>query len=127
MYLKRFLVLDDAVNLCEILAQIIKILYPEASVAMAPDGKAGLEEFKKCPADFIFSDVIMPGMNGVEFLEKMMALDPTIPIIMMTGYCELNQEDFFAKGARGFLMKPFTINDVHAAIMNVTNAEAEAN
>ncbi|MBU2252192.1 MAG: response regulator, partial [Proteobacteria bacterium] len=58
------------------------------SVLPAENGSVGLAELQESPKeiDIILLDLMMPGMSGIEVLEKVQALDDTLPVIIITGY-----------------------------------------
>lgn len=58
--------------------------------------------------DIVLTDVRMPVVSGVELLEKIHALNPELPVILMTAYAELDVAvDAIKKGAFDFLIKPY--------------------
>ena len=59
----------------------------------------------------VLSDIRMPGMSGLEFMEKLKALHPRLPIIIMTAYSDLDSAvSAFQGGAFEYLPKPFDVN-----------------
>jgi len=75
-------------------------------VSTCTDGKRGVEAVRKNPADIIFVDFKMPGMNGIEVLTKISQFNQTIPVVMVTARAddamihqmkELNIAGFFSK------------------------------
>ncbi len=67
--------------------------------------------------DLVFCDLIMPGMNGVETLRKIKAKDPSLRVVMMTGYAD-EQSLSAAEQLGGFvgIPKPFDISDIDLVI-----------
>ncbi|MDX3910149.1 MAG: PAS domain S-box protein [Sphingobium sp.] len=67
--------------------------------------------------DAIFSDVVMPGMNGVDFAREVARLYPGIPILLTSGYSSVLAEE----GAHGFslLHKPYSVTDLSRALQLV--------
>jgi two-component system C4-dicarboxylate transport response regulator DctD len=60
-------------------------------------------------AGVIISDVRMPGMDGLQLLERLQAEDPDLPVILLTGHGDVPMAvDAMRKGAYDFLEKPFT-------------------
>jgi two-component system cell cycle sensor histidine kinase/response regulator CckA len=61
------------------------------------------------PIDAVLTDVVMPGMNGRELVEKLIELRPEIGILLMSGYTD---DDVLRRGVlqgeRAFIQKPFT-------------------
>jgi glycine cleavage system H protein len=79
-------------------------------VISAKNGEAGLAELDKTPEfDVILLDLMMPGMSGIEFLEKVQAVDNTFVVIVITGYASVgNAVEAIEKGAHDFIAKPFS-------------------
>jgi len=79
------------------------------SVSTASNGTLGLELVEKIQPDLVFVDLKMPGIPGIEVLEKITEANPTIVSIVITGYATVNSAvEAMKKGAYDFLPKPFT-------------------
>jgi DNA-binding NtrC family response regulator len=64
--------------------------------------------FKKKNCDIIISDIRMPGMNGLELLEQIKAINPTVFVIMMTAFGSVETAvEAMKKGAYDYITKPF--------------------
>jgi two-component system chemotaxis response regulator CheY len=75
----------------------------------AGDGVAGLSVLDTETVDLIFSDVNMPNMNGLDFVSEIRKRGAATPIVMVT--TEGGQDsiaDALARGANGYVVKPFT-------------------
>lgn len=69
---------------------------------------AALGMFRADPANVVLTDIKMPQINGVELLGRIHALDPQVPVVLMTAYAELDVAlDAIKKGAFDFITKPF--------------------
>ncbi|MBV8731512.1 MAG: response regulator, partial [Acidobacteriia bacterium] len=83
------------------------------SVIVAEDGIAGVEQFIK-NADrigLVILDLTMPKMSGEETLRQIRALRPRVPVILSSGYNQVEAtRKFLGKGLASFLQKPFTIS-----------------
>ncbi len=87
---------------------------------LASDAEQALAKLAAGAASFdaIFSDVVMPGMNGVDFAREVRRLYPDLPILLTSGYSSVLAEE----GAHGFslLHKPYSVADLSRAIQLVT-------
>jgi two-component system, cell cycle sensor histidine kinase and response regulator CckA len=71
-----------------------------------------VERFATCPHEFVavLLDLTMPVMNGEEALRKIKAIRSDIPVVLSSGYNEIEAMGRFAEsGLAGFLQKPYTI------------------
>jgi two-component system sensor histidine kinase/response regulator len=103
----KILIIDDEEVVLDSCSQIL-----EGSghlIRTAPDGAAGLKLVEEFQPDLVFVDLKMPGMPGMEVLEKINTLDSTIVTVVITGYATVGSAvDAMKKGAYDFLPKPFT-------------------
>lgn len=77
----------------------------------AADGKQAIEVFGDGAWDLVFCDIKMPHMDGVEVLERMMAINSEVPVIMISGHGDINTAvDCLKKGAFDYLPKPPDLN-----------------
>ncbi len=84
---EKVLCVDDDLN---ILSAYQRQLRRQFSIEVAAGGEAGLEEFEKNgPYAVVVSDLRMPGMNGIRFLEKVKEAAPDTVAIMLTGFADL--------------------------------------
>ncbi|MDR7418752.1 MAG: hybrid sensor histidine kinase/response regulator [Armatimonadota bacterium] len=79
------------------------------AVFTANNGALGLEHVERRHPDLVLVDLKMPGISGMQVVERIHALDPTIVTIVITGYATLNAAvEAMQKGAFDFVAKPFT-------------------
>ncbi len=79
------------------------------AVTTASNGELGLKLVEEIQPDLVFIDLKMPGIPGVEVLEKITESNPTIVSIVITGYATVTSAvEAMKKGAYDFLPKPFT-------------------
>jgi DNA-binding response OmpR family regulator len=105
--LKRILVVDDELDLLEILREHFKDHY---EIDTACSGLAALTVFAEKRPDVVFLDVHMPGLGGVEVLQRLRRSDPNVPVIMVTANTQMAITEAFLKaGAFGYVPKPFNL------------------
>ena len=86
-----------------------------------------LTQLEQSQPDVILTDVRMPGMDGHELLRKVKASHPSLPIVVMTAYSDLESTvTSFSEGAFEYLSKPFDIDDVRSTLQRaLTQSRAE--
>lgn len=109
------LVVEDEVDLRETLVMLFSMKTNQ--VFQAGDGRQALDLLQKQKVDLIFSDIKMPVCDGVEMLKEVRARDPKLPVVFLaTGFADIDAEEAKKRGAAGLLRKPFTIQDLFAAV-----------
>jgi len=83
------LLVDDDVNLCGTLADILE--EKGYRVAVAHDGPQAIEEVKGQHFDLALIDIVMPGMNGVEALRQIKVIDSQLTTMLITGHTTLGE------------------------------------
>ncbi len=102
----NILVIDDEIGIREGSARILNRLGHH--VFTASRGEEGLEILKKEGAALVLLDLKMPGLDGLEVLERIQSYDPSILVIVITGYATVETAiDAMKKGAYDFVPKPF--------------------
>jgi len=89
------------------------------SVTCADDGDQGLKEILNSPDsyDVILLDLLMPGMSGIEVLAQILAFNPKLPVIIMTGLATADSvTEVVRKGAYGCIAKPFTPDELRTIV-----------
>lgn len=85
--------------------------------AEAEDGNAGIRRTEELNPDLVLVDLKMPGISGLEVLEKITKIDPNIISVVITGYATVESAvEAMKKGAYDFLPKPFTPEELRIII-----------
>ena len=78
-------------------------------VETAKDGDSGLQKIREVKPDLVLVDLKMPGLSGMELLEKIEDIDPNIVSVVITGYATIESAvEAMKRNAYDFLPKPFT-------------------
>lgn len=105
----KILVIDDERSIRNTLKDILE--FEKHKVDLAEDGKQGLEMAKNVAYDIIFSDIKMPGMDGVELLTALAENELETPIVMISGHGNIETAvECIKKGAFDFIEKPIDLN-----------------
>src|SRR5690242_16157095 len=107
----RVLVVDDEKVIREILSDFLTM---EGYVVRAvEDGDAALRELERRSYNLVISDLKMPGMGGLELLERITELKANVLTVIMTGFGTVETAiEAMKKGAYDYILKPFKIEDV---------------
>ena len=83
----------------------------------AEDGNVGLEKITEMKPDLVLVDLKMPGMSGMELLEKIAQIDPSIISVVITGYATVESAvEAMKRSAYDFLPKPFTPDQLRIVV-----------
>ncbi|QSX79079.1 nitrogen regulation protein NR(I) [Agrilutibacter solisilvae] len=110
----RIWIVDDDRSVRFVLATALREAgYAVEAFENAADARAALRS--RTPPDLLFTDVRMPGEDGLALLEKLKASHPSLPVIVMSAYTDVaSTAGAFRGGAHEFLSKPFDLNDAVA-------------
>jgi len=115
----RILIVDDEESIRETLKEILE--YESYEIEEAADGKAALNLIKKFNYDVVLCDIKMPGIDGLELLEKAGEIAPDLPFIMISGHGTIETAlEATKKGAFDFISKPPDLNKLLITVRNAT-------
>jgi DNA-binding NtrC family response regulator len=107
----RILIVDDDKGICELLSSVVEREGFKALVA--GDGEMALKMIRSEDPDLLLLDIIMPGMDGMEVLRQAKDLDRELPVVLITGYADVQGAVKAMKaGAYDYLPKPFNNHEV---------------
>jgi DNA-binding NtrC family response regulator len=113
----HLLIIDDDANTLASLARAFRLAGHEATVC--ENAQKALELVKSNSYDLIFSDVVMPGKDGLQFLEEYRALGLRAPVVMMSGQGHIAMAVKATKlGALDFLEKPISSDKLLLTVEN---------
>ena len=115
---KEILIVDDQPGIRLLLNEVFK---KDGYVThLAPNGVEALKIFDQEQIDCVLLDMKIPGMNGIEILQKLKEKNKDVPVMMMTAYGEQDLIDEALRlGASNYFTKPFNIFDVLKEVGNI--------
>ncbi len=120
----RVLIVDDDTSLREFLE--IFLAKEGYRVDSAASGQDALEKLKANNFNLVITDVRMPGMDGVELLRAVKAMDPGLPVILITAFASLDAAvEAMKEGAWDYLTKPFRIEELRNVVENAISSRQE--
>ena len=124
----RALIVDDSSVMRKIVERALRQAGLDTLVVFeAGNGVEGVDLLKAKKVDVILSDINMPSMDGLEFLRQIRAqnLAPDVPVIMITTESsEEHVKQAIQAGARGYIRKPFTAEQVKERVLPLVAAAA---
>ena len=105
---KSFLVVDDSGTMRQLIVMTLKKMGC-TSIADAPNGRVGLEKLSAGVPDIVLTDIDMPEMNGLEFIEKARAQYAELPIVILSTHGDdVTRDKGLMLGANDYLTKPLS-------------------
>lgn len=90
-------------------------------VATATNGMEAIEQFKQTQPDVVTMDLTMPEMDGIECITQLIELNPDVAILVVSALSDkATGIEALQLGARGFLLKPFTEQELESALEELT-------
>ncbi|HEY6362636.1 MAG TPA: sigma-54 dependent transcriptional regulator [Vicinamibacterales bacterium] len=115
---RRILVVDDEAAIRDSLRMILE--YEDYEFVGAGNGPDALAQVQRDRPDLVLLDIKMPGMDGMEVLRKLHALDETLPVVMISGHgTTATAVEAIRSGATDFLDKPLSSERVIVTVGNV--------
>lgn len=125
---RKILVVDDEINVCKSICQAI--LSEDYEVDTSLSGEEALRKDIEKNYDLIITDLMMPGISGMDLLKTLKTSRPDVNVIMITGYPSIKTAVQSIKiGAFDYISKPFTPNElrtlVNRAIKKIESEEQD--
>lgn len=108
----HILAVDDDRTILELIQEVLE--GPDCVVVLVSNPKEAAARFSQGHFDLVLTDLQMPGRNGLAVASDIRALDPDVPIILLTGSTsgELPSESVFAAGVTDLLQKPLRLSEL---------------
>ncbi|MHC1724725.1 MAG: sigma-54-dependent transcriptional regulator [Syntrophobacteraceae bacterium] len=116
---QNILIVDDEEDMRQLLKRVLESELP-CEVRTAGSGEQALRLVESHPVDLALLDIKMPGMDGLELLERLLSSHPELTVVMMTAYGRIEEAVRAIRlGAYDFLTKPF---DHDVLVLNLSKA-----
>ena len=105
---KSFLVVDDSGTMRQLIVMTLKKMGC-SSIADAPNGRVALEKLSANVPDIVLTDIDMPEMNGLEFIEQARIQYASLPIVILSTHGDdVTRDKGLMLGANDYLTKPLS-------------------
>src|SRR5258707_11718641 len=82
----------------------------------AEDAETGLKLLRENPIDLVLTDLKLPGMNGLEFLQTIKRQNAALPVVVMTAFGSVETAvEAMKAGASDYVLKPFSLPEMQLA------------
>ncbi len=111
---KKILIIDDDQSLRSLLVEILS----SYECLTAKDGEQGIKEARSKKFDLIITDFEMPGRTGIDVVREIRknSKNRETPVIITSGYPDINLNELFQAGAQDFLPKPWELADLRQKV-----------
>ncbi|MET0364274.1 MAG: response regulator, partial [Sphingobium sp.] len=118
----KVLLVEDNLQVLHFAEQLLRDLGTEVTVAQS--GADALRLQQEQPFDLVFTDVVMPGLSGIDLARQLHIRAPELPVLLATGY----SEQMVGEGASPFLVlqKPYGVEALSAAIRTLLTPGLDA-
>ncbi|WP_263416440.1 sigma-54-dependent transcriptional regulator [Terriglobus albidus] len=117
----RIVIIDDNMSSLELLSTALE--REGLSIHTANDPREGLELIRSLRPRMVITDLVMPGMTGLDVLRQAMHIDPTIDVLLMTAhYTTETAVEAIRNGAADYLQKPVKIADLRERVRRLLEA-----
>jgi DNA-binding NtrC family response regulator len=117
---KKIMIIDNEEGLCRMMEAVL--MDNGYAVRSFTDPLAAVSAFRPATWDLVISDIKMPGIDGLEVLQRLKDAEPGIPVIMITAYATVEMSiQALRKGAYDMLTKPFEPDELLYRVKNALN------
>jgi two-component system chemotaxis response regulator CheY len=117
--MKKVLIVDDAAFMRVSIKNMLTKNGYEV-IGEAENGKVAIQKYQELSPDIVTMDITMPEMDGLQSLKKILEIDPSANVIMVSA---MGQESMVREavqsGAKGFIVKPFKEDIILSALGNL--------
>lgn len=122
--MKTILIADDDTNLALLYEQ--ELTDAGYQVKVVHDARAAIAQVQTDPPDLLVLDVRMPGMDGIEALNKILGINNQLPVILNTAYSN-HKDNYLTWSADAYVVKSSDITELKQAIQDVLAKRNEGN
>ncbi|UPQ80698.1 sigma-54 dependent transcriptional regulator [Flavobacterium azooxidireducens] len=122
--MKKILLIEDDIAFCKMVSNFLSKNNYNVSTAYSANEARTL--VKDTDFDLIMCDIRLPDSDGIELMAEFKLINPTIPIVLMTGYADVTTAvKAMKRGASDYISKPFVPEEVLLVLSNALNKPAE--
>ena len=117
------MVVDDEAVIIDVMQEVLETLGYRVICARSGRDAIAIYQARSGEINLVILDMIMPDLGGGETYDQLKAINPTIKVILSSGYSLIGQaKQIMARGCNGFIQKPFRIQEVSQKIRDVLDS-----
>lgn len=114
----KILIVDDDERTCKGLEEIL--IGEGYETTSAASGEAAVEKLATEDFDIVLTDLVMPGMGGMEVLKEAKRINPRAHVVMITAFATVESAvEAMKKGASDYVSKPFKLHEVQNTLRRI--------
>jgi YesN/AraC family two-component response regulator len=116
---RSILLVEDEADTLELLSSVLTRKFPKVALYTAGDGGKGLQLYLEHRPVIVITDIVMPGMTGLQMADEIRETDPEVKIIVLSaGTGKTNREHAAGKGLTidHYILKPIDFRTLFAAV-----------
>ncbi len=115
--MKKIMVVEDSSLMVSVIRNFVKKKIPDLEFIEVNNGKDAVDKYPIERPDLVFMDIMMPEMDGITALAKILEIDKNAKVIMVTSLKESSQQEkALGIGAKLYITKPFSSSDIFDAL-----------
>lgn len=117
---ERILLVDDEKSILETVRDTLQLYGYQVVTAESGEEAVSIYAKDKHPFDLVILDLIMPGGGGKKCLQDLLQIDPTVKVLISSGYASgFQPQDLAVAGAEGFINKPYQSEELLSSIRKI--------
>lgn len=116
---KHILVVDDEQDICDLLS--IELMDQGYNYFIANSVTEAVKILKNSPVDLVITDIRMPQKSGIELLKELRKNNHQLPVVFMTGFSDITENQALSLGASAVVAKPFEMSQMVKVCSDILN------
>lgn len=118
----NLLIVDDSKIMRQMIHEICKQLKGIQVVGTASDGKEAVVSYQRLKTELVTMDLTMPNLDGIGAIKQLIKINPKVKILVISALSDQETAlESISEGAKGFLYKPFSKEELLEAILGILN------
>lgn len=120
--MKKIMIIDDEIDIIEVLQRFLQ-RSKKLHIEIDSNPETAIKKIQNSQFDLVLSDIMMPTLNGLEILEQIKNISPSVKVLLMTAYSTKTKIDKSKElNADGYIEKPFNdLKEIEELLFSILN------